>query len=558
MTVCATIEGRTEPVRLSAFAPVGEALPATAPDGAPFVAALANNDVVSLATPLAVNATVSGLTAASDDGWLVLRRSFCLLLCAAAETVFRGAETQLRVRHSLACGAFATVRDGEEAADRAATEEEVAALARKMQALVAADLPISEETCAYEEAVAHFAAAGRHDQVGLLRHRNEPAVVLQRCGAFSTLRQGPCVPRTGLLSAFALEARGGGIVLRIPSRDDTTRPAPFLPEPELFRIHREHARWTEVLGIRSAADLNQAVAENRIGDVVEMSEALHDRNFASLAARIANASPRPRLVLIAGPSSAGKTTSCRRLSIHLRVAGLLPVQLSTDDYFVPESEDPIGPDGKPDYEDIRAVDVTSLRADLAALLDGRPVRRRIFDFRAKMPVWPGDEIHPDPRSVIVLEGIHALNPVFRENIPRTLTFGIYLSAHSQPAIDDCTVASSTDNRLVRRIVRDHFFRGRNARATIAMWPSVRRGEQKWIFPYQRESDTHFDSALEYELAVLRPFAEPLLAEVKPADPEYAVARRLLAKLKNFHAFPATSVPGDSILREYIGGSLLRY
>ncbi len=558
MTVFAKTINRAEPVRLSVFAPVGEALPATAPDGAPYVAALANNDVVSLATPLAVNATVSGLTAASEEGWLVMRRSFCLLLCAAAENVFRGKSTQLRVRHSLKCGAFATLRDGDDAADRAATADEIAALAGEMQNAVAADLPISEETCAYEEAVALFAAAGRHDQVGLLSHRNEPAVVLQRCGSFCTLRQGPCVPRTGLLSAFALEERGGGIALRIPSRADTTRPAPFVPEPELFRIHREHARWGEVLGIRSVADLNQAVAENRIGDVVEMSEALHDRNFASLAARIAGASPRPRVVLIAGPSSAGKTTSCRRLSIHLRVAGLVPVQLSTDDYFVPESEDPIGPDGKPDYEDIRAVDVAALRADISALMAGRPIRRRVFDFRAKVPVWPGDEIRPDPRSVIVLEGIHALNPVFREDIPRKLVFGIYLSAHSQPALDDCTVASSTDNRLVRRIVRDHFFRGRDARATIAMWPSVRRGEEKWIFPYQGEADTHFDSALEYELAVLRPFAAPLLAEVKPADPEYAVARRLLANLMNFHSFPATSVPGDSILREYIGGSLLRY
>lgn len=557
MTVKAYVEGATAPVELDVFAPVGTVLPASAPDGLPYVAALANNEVVSLATPLVANARVCGLTAASREGWHVMCRSFALMLYAAARRALPQ-PVHLRVRHSLRCGLFASLRDSGDGPERPATDAEADAIGREMRAMAEADEPIVEEACGYEEAVARFAAEGRHDEVGLLSHRNEPVVVLVRCGAFATLRQGPCAPRTGLLGAFSLFAHDGGLVLQIPSRDDPSRPAPFVSEPELVRIHREHGRWGDIVGVRCAADLNEAVAQNRIGDVVEMSEALHDREFAALAARIAARSPVPRLVLIAGPSSAGKTTSCRRLSIHLRVLGLRPVQISTDDYFVAASEDPIGPDGKPDYEDIRAVDVSGLRADMAALLRGETVRRRTFDFVAHHPVWPGDTLRLGPNDVILVEGIHALNPILSEGIPRERTFRIYLSALPQLGIDDATVLSSSDNRLVRRIVRDRQFRGRGARETLAMWGSVRRGEEKWIFPWQGEADTHFNSSLDYELSVLRPFAEPLLVEVKPSDEEFAAARRLLGVLRNFHAIPATSVPGDSILREYIGGSLLRY
>jgi uridine kinase len=263
-------------------------------------------------------------------------------------------------------------------------------------------------------------------------------------------------------------------------------------------------------------------------------------------------------VLIAGPSSAGKTTSCRRLAIHLRVVGLRPVQLSTDDYFVAEKDDPIGPDGKPDYEDIRAVDVAGLRKDLAALIAGRPVKRRVFDFRAKAPTWTDESLRLGPDDVVLIEGIHALNPILSEGIPKEQTFKIYLSALTQLGIDDDTILSTSDNRLVRRLVRDHLFRGHDAKRTLSMWPSVRRGEEKWIFPFQGEADVSFNTSLDYELSVLRPFAEALLAEIKPGDAEYPLARRLQAVLRNFHPIPATAVPGDSILREYIGGSTLRY
>lgn len=555
-TVSVILAGGGAPVRVPAGTPLGDLLPATGPGGLPHVAAVFNNELVSLRTPAFLNGTLRGLTMADGDGRLVFRHTACLLLAMAARRALPA--VRLRIRHSISGGMFFTLRDGDGGAERPVSAAEARALSRELRAIVAEDLPIEEIPCGYEEALETFAAAGQHDKVGLLRHRNDPVVTLQACGPFRELRQDPALPRTGLLAPVGILRHAGGGVLRLPSRDDPRVLAPFVPQPGLLRVHREHARWGELLGVRNASELNAAVAEGRIRDVMQMSEALHDKAFARLADRIAARSPRPRIVLIAGPSSAGKTTSCKRLAIHLQVLGFRPVALSTDDYFVPEERDPLGPDGKPDYEHIRAVDVPALRRDLKALLAGRSVRRRTYDFKTKKPVWPGDSLSLGAGDILLIEGIHALNPVLTRGLPRESAFRIYLSALTQLGIDDDNVLSTADNRLVRRIVRDHQFRGHSARQTISMWPSVRRGEEKWIFPFQDEADAAFNSALDYELPVLWPFAFVLLSEVKPSDPEYATARRLMRLLLNFHPIPSQSVPGDSILREYIGGSQLSY
>ncbi|MBQ9726320.1 MAG: nucleoside kinase [Kiritimatiellae bacterium] len=548
--------GRTVTETVPAGTRMGELLPSAAPDGLPHVAALFNNEVVSLRAPAAFNGTLVGLTARDGDGRRVFRRTACMLLAMAAGRALPA--LRLRVRHSLSGGMFFTLREGDRGAERPVSAAEARALSRELAAIVAADLPIDEIPCGYEEALGLFAAAGQHDKVGLLRHRNDPVVLLQACAEFRELHQGPALPRTGLLSPAEIVRHEGGAVLRLPPAADPRGLAPFAAQPGLMRIHREHARWGELLGVRCAAELNEAIAEGRIRDVMQMSEALHDKTFARLAERIAGRRPRPRLVLIAGPSAAGKTTSCKRLAIHLQVLGLRPVTLSTDDYFVPEDQDPVGPDGKPDFEHIRAVDVPALRRDLKALLAGLEIRRRTFDFKAKAPSWPGDSLRLGPADVLLLEGIHALNPVLTRGIPDAEKFRIFLSAVTQLGIDDTNVLSTTDNRLLRRIVRDHQFRGRSAKDTIAMWAGVRRGEERWIFPFQDAADAAFNSALDYELPVLWPFAFVLLSEIKPSDPEYATARRLMRLLLNFHPIPSQSVPGDSILREYIGGSLLSY
>lgn len=525
-------------------------------DFPPVAAVGPGGELVSLRSPVAAAGNAATVTAADPDGWLVLRRSMCLLMAAAARIALPG--RFLRVRHSVGCGVFATVRDGASGSDRAPTARETTALERKMREIAAVGVPIEEAVLGYGEALAEFAASGQQDKVGLLRHVNSPEVRVLRCGSFTDLRQGPVAPSTAILGVFDLFRHDGGIILQLPSREDPLRVAPFVPQPALMRIHREHAKWGDILGVHSVGELNQAVADRRIEDVIEMSEALHDKCFSRLADEIAGRRPRPRLVLIAGPSSAGKTTSCRRLSVHLRVVGMHPVQLSTDDYFVAEKDDPVGPDGKPDYEDIRAVDLAALRADMAALMAGKPVRRRVFDFKAKKPVLTGETLRLEPDGVVCLEGIHGLNPAVCEGIPREATFKIYLSALTQLGIDDDNLLSTSDNRLVRRIVRDHQFRGHDARRTLAIWPSVRRGEEKWIFPFQGEADASFNSSLDYELAVLHPFATALLSEIKPGEPGYATARRLQDVLANFHPIPPFAVPPDSILRETIGGSSVRY
>jgi len=326
----------------------------------------------------------------------------------------------------------------------------------------------------------------------------------------------------------------------------------------LMREHREHAAWGKRIGLETVADLNNAVQSLEIGEIIRLCEALHARNFAKVADEIAERTPVPRLVLLAGPSSAGKTTSAKRLGINLRNNGLRPVMLSTDDYYAGEGHYPLDGEGKPDYEHIGALDLEEFNKNLETLLAGRAVRRRVFDFKAKRPAYPGGEFALPDRGVLIVEGIHGLNPLLTPTVPREAKYLVFLSALTQLGIDSNNVLSTSDNRLVRRLVRDHLYRGSSALRTLGMWPSVRRGEERWIFPFQENADVSFNTALDYELAVLRPYAEPLLAEVKPGDAEYATARRLGKVLGNFHAVSSGAVPADSLLREYIGGSVFEY
>ena len=546
--------GKPQPRRPGTF--VWEVLPATDSDGLPYLGALVNNDAVSLQMRLDMNCTVKGLTAQTPDGWRILRRSMCFLLSMAVRRSLPNA--LFRIRHSLGDGMFFTLREPTESPDTPIAHEVIHALEKEMRNLVSEDLAIESWACAYEEAVAMFAEAGQHDKVGLLRHRNTPSVDIIKCDGFTELYQGPIASHTGILGTFSLIPYEDGCIMQIPSQDKSDTVSAFSPHPELMRIHREHAKWGAIMGIQSVGELNEAVYELRISDIIQMSEALHDKNFAKIADRIATRSPIPRLVLIAGPSSAGKTTSAKRLGIHLRVNGLRPVMLSTDDYFVGDEANPVDENGNRDYEHIKALDLAMFNEHLTALLAGKPIRRRKFDFATKSPIYTTEELVLGERDVLIIEGIHGLNPMLTADVPRENKFLIYLSALTQLDIDDNNILSTTDNRLIRRLVRDHLFRKHSALDTIRMWPSVRQGEERWIFPFQDEADVSFNTALDYEIAVLRPFVEPLLSEIKPHNPEYATARRLQEVLGNFHPISPSAVPGDSILREYIGGSLLKY
>ena len=545
-------EGKTEKVFDSGTI-VGHLLPATDSKGVPFIGARINNEVASLQLPLSINCQIEGLTIKDDDGWYILRRSMTFLMQMAAARALP--DWRLKIHHTLASGLYFDFTN-KKAATEKMDEGVLAIFEAELRKIIAADFPILRRMLSYEDAVAYFAGEGREDKVLLLQHHNTPFVATLCCDGFMDLHALPVVASTGSLGVFSLSPYEEGCVLNLPDREKITEPMSFTPQKELMRVHREHAHWGEILGVRSVGELNQAVFDRRISDVIMMSEALHNKNFAELASKVVN--KQSRLVLIAGPSSAGKTTSAKRLMTHLKINGKTPVVISTDDYFVGDEHNPIGPDGKPDYEHINALDLDNFNEHLTSLLAGKKICRRIFNFITKKPEFTNEELQLGPNDILIVEGIHGLNPMLTEAVPRDDKFMIYLSALTQLGIDDSHTVSTTDNRLIRRIVRDHLFRGHPAIRTLELWKNVRLGEERWIFPYQDQADASFNTALDYELAVLKPFADPLLTDIKPNQPEYSIARRLQMLLRSFHSITPSAVPGDSILREYIGGSLLKY
>jgi len=379
-----------------------------------------------------------------------------------------------------------------------------------------------------------------------------------KCGGFYDLAFEPVAPRAGMFPVFDLFPYDDGLVLLMPTMANPAQTGAWRPSPKLAAVFRDHRAWGRIIGATSVGRLNQTVLDNTIDDLVQTTEALHDKKLTEIAAEIAGRKPRVRLVLIAGPSSAGKTTTAKRLCTHLRVNGLEPFLISTDDFFVGDERNPRDKDGNLDYEHIEAVDLGRLNDTLQSLLDGRETIMPTFSFKQRR----GFDL-PEPQrlpegGVIVMEGIHCLNPRLTGHLPDELKFRIFVSALTQLGIDRNHRISTSDNRLIRRMVRDNSHRGRNARETLSMWPSVQRGEHRWIFPFQHRADIMFNTALDYELGVLKNFAAPLLNQVKPMHAEYAEARRLSALLENFLPIDPAIVPGYSILRESIGGSQLKY
>ncbi|MBM4143590.1 MAG: nucleoside kinase [Lentisphaerae bacterium] len=529
--------------------------PSAAPKDLPYLGALVNNDVSSLSYPLSVNCAVRFLSADDSHGWRIYRRSLSFLLAKAVRELCPGAS--FSVDHSLGPGLYCSFSaQGGNGACIAA--EELAALEAHMRRDVARDVPIERRKIAFSEAIRLFRESGQTEKLYLLRYRNPPRVVLHWCEGFTDLAHGPLAPRTGVLRHFRLVRYAPGFVLHLPERSDPTRVPPFEDQPHLLQIFQEHKEWGRILGVNTAGRLNEAIAEGRIEDFIMTAEALHEKKLARIADDIAGRRERVRFILVAGPSSAGKTTFSKRLSTQLRVNGLRPVTISTDDYFVGESRNPVDEHGQPDYEHLEAVDLELFNRHLVELLEGREVALPRFEFASKSRGEGARRLRIGPETIVIVEGIHGLNPELARMAPEESKFRIYVSALTQLSVDANNRISTTDNRLMRRIVRDHKYRRYSALDTLRRWPSVRRGEKRWIFPYQRFADATFNSALDYELAVLKPFVEPLLMEVKPDQPEYAEARRLTEFLLNFLTTSDRPVPHTSILREYIGGSMFRY
>ena len=543
-----------EPQMVSVGTRVGELLPSVGENGLPVLGAVVNNMVLPLFMPLLSDVAVAPLTIQDPIGWDIYRTSLCFLLAKTAHECFPGVEC--RARNSVGAGLYCTLRWPD--LSPAALAANVETLKQAMLEAVRQDLPISPETVSYEAATDLFRAAGQTDKLNLLAHRNPPVVCLARCGSFLELNQAPLVPRTGLLGLFDLIPHAPGFVLNVPTSFKPNELPPLPPHEHLFRVYQEHIEWGKIVGITTVGELNQAVLEKRIADFIHTVEALHDKKLARIADELTRRSPAVRLVLVAGPSSAGKTTFSKRLVTHLRVNGFNPILISTDNYFVGDALNPRDAAGDLDYEHIASMDLPRLNSDLLRLMAGEAIRMRAFDFKKKEGCdQPGLTQLPD-NGIIVMEGIHSLNPQLTADVSREQKFLIYINALTQLGVDSSTRISTTDTRIIRRMVRDHQFRNRSALETLRMWPSIARGEKRWIYPHQHLADAVFNSALDYELAVLKPLAAPLLNQIKPWDPEYIEARRLSGFLHNFSPLSSDAVPGDSILREYIGGSQLEY
>ncbi len=538
--------------------PLRDVLPPTASaNGLPTIAALVNNDVTSLSYLIEMDCTVCPLTRTNPEGVHVYQRSLTFLLAKTVKELYPAAS--FAVDYAMGNALYCSFDPkGESDHGTGALPEHVDALRARMRESVAANLPIERRKVSFADAIARFNAAGQTDKLNLLKFRNPPRITLHGCGGFYDLAQGPLVPATGVLTCFELGHYPPGLILQLPLPGQPDQVAPFKDQPHLFQIFREHKAWGRILGVSTVGRLNEIIVNSDISDFIKVSEALHEKKVATIADEIKRRRPETRAVLVAGPSSAGKTTFAKRLGIQLRVNALQVSTISLDNYFFDLARTPRQPDGQPDFEHIDALDLTLFNRDLSRLVAGEEVELPVFDFNTKQRTYRGDRIRLGPDSILIIEGIHGLNPRLTEQVAERNKFRVYVSALTQLSIDGNNRIPTTDNRLIRRMVRDRKYRGHAAQKTLSMWPSVRRGEERWIFPFQDQADAIFNSALDYELAVLKPIAEPLLMEVKPSDREYAEARRLTAFLLNFIGIPDREVPSTSMLREYIGRSSFRY
>ena len=462
-------------------------------------------------------------------------------------------ESKLLVGHSLGYGYYYTFGNGNKICD-----ENISLIEKEMQKMVRQDIPIETDTISYNEAAALFENLSLEKTRKQLNFLAPPRVKINSIENFSDLYFGPLVLSTGVLKTFALKPYGEGFLLRFPNSSDHSRLTEFVDEPKLFEIYSKYKKWGQRLGITSAADLNELIAKRKINDFIDITETFQEKNIAEIADQIVQ-KKTVRVVLIAGPSSSGKTTTSKKLALELLAMGYTPKVISLDSYYVDHSRTPKDENGDLDFECLEALDIELLNQNLVDLFAGKEVVIPTYDFHNGTQTFDEkNKMRLAENEILIMEGIHGLNPRLTPKIPAEYKFRIYLSALTQLNLDDHNRIPTSNNRLIRRIVRDYQFRGKSAAGTIAMWPSVQKGEQLHIFPFQNNADAILNTALDYELSVLKVYAEPLLRCVTPNEPEYSDACMLLAFLDNFATIAPTQVPVRSIIREFIGGSAFHY
>lgn len=511
------------------------------------IAALVNNRLRELSRPITQDATLYPITTADSDGTRIYRRSLCFLMIAAAYECFP--HYHISIEHSLPFGGYYCELNGRDPL----TAAELARLETRMRELVSADLPIQQLQVPLDEALTLFRQGNNVEKAELFAKRRKDYLTLYELNGVRDYFHGFMVPRTSYLDLFALRRYSHGFIMQFPRRSDPDILQPFEDEPRLAHVFQEYNDWLRIIGVPSVSSLNQAIGSGRSQEVILIAEALHDRQLASIANEIAQR--RIRVVLISGPTSAGKTTFSKRLAVQLMTHGLQPVAIGMDDYFVERDRTPRDEEGNYDYEIITALDLPLFQTHLRQLLAGETILQPRYNFHTGGREW-GGELALGPDHILILEGIHGLNPQLVGDIPPQGMYRIFISAFTQLNLDRHNRIPTTDTRLLRRIVRDAAHRGYTATDTIGRWPSVRRGEKRHIFPYQNNADVFFNSALVYELSVLKPLAQPLLLQVELGTLERVEANRLLAFLQWFDPIPLDNVPNDSILREFAGGSIM--
>ena len=514
------------------------------------VSARVNNKVEGMHYRVYNSKDVEFLDMTSSSGSRAYTRTLFFVLCKAVQDIYPATDVVIDI--PVSNGFYVDIRLGRPVAD-----EDVNIIRRRMQEIIDAKMPIRRFMVPTEEAIALFEEKGDVEKVKLLKTSGSIYTTYYKIGEYVDFYYGTLLTNTSQLYLFGLEKYYDGMLLRIPSLKDPDRLGELTRQDKMFDIFKEHHRWQDILGIRTVGDFNQAVDKGFSTDIINISEALQEKKIAKIAEDIAQREG-VKLVLLAGPSSSGKTTSCKRLSIQLAVNGLKPLQISLDDYFVDRERTPRDENGEYDFESIYALNLDLINEQFNALFRGEEVELPKYDFQSGKSVKSGKRLKMEPNNVLVVEGIHALNPELTAHIPEEQIFRVYASALTTILLDNHNYIPTTDNRLLRRIIRDYKYRGVSAQETIHRWPSVRAGENKWIFPFQENADAMLNTAMLYELAVIKTQAEPLLQQVPENCEEYAEAYRLLKFLKYFHGIPYNNLPPTSLLREFLGGSSFHY
>lgn len=516
---------------------------------ADIVLANMNGKLMELHKKVPVESEVSWVTTKDSAGSLAYKRSATLVMLKAIYDVIpREKIEKVKVDFSLSKGYYCKIKG-----DVTLDKELLDSIEARMKEIVEADIPIVKNTYSTADAIERFRKHGMMDKVELFKYRRSSQVNVYSIDGFEDYYYGYMVPSTGYIKYFELYLYDDGYVIQFPVKEEPDKVPIFNPQHKLFSVLRETTRWSEMLGVGTVGDLNNTISAGNINELILVQEALQEKKLAEIAEKIVSDKSK-KFIMIAGPSSSGKTTTSHRLAIQLRAHGLKPHQISLDNYFVDRHLTPLDEDGNYNFECLEALDIEGFNRDMTDLLNNKTVEMPSFNFKTGKREYNGKYMTLGENDVLVIEGIHGLNDKLSYSLPKESKFKIYLSALTQLNVDEHNRIPTTDGRLLRRMVRDARTRGASAQKTISMWNSVRRGEEMYIFPFQEQADVMFNSASIYELAVLKQYAEPLLFNIKPDEPEYMEAKRLLKFLDYFLGVTPDIIPINSIVREFVGGS----